>query len=88
MMTSGCCAVAAVVVRCLAVRGRATTNAKAARATLDQAIEAMGGAKLLAAEASLSRHEQGHARGAGQAKSPVTNEWTVQGPDQLKWTTE
>jgi hypothetical protein len=66
--------------------GAADEDAKAARATLDRAIKAMGGPKLLAARA-LSGSSRGTIFVLGN-KSPVTNEWTVQGLDQLKWVTE
>lgn len=65
---------------------RADEDAKAARATLERAIKAMGGPKLLAARA-LSGSSRGSVFVLGN-KSPVTNEWTVQGLDQLKWVTE
>src|SRR5262245_8408145 len=65
---------------------RADEDAKSARATLDRAIAAMGGPKLLAARA-LSGSSRGSIFVLGN-KSPVTNEWTVQGLDQLKWVTE
>jgi hypothetical protein len=61
-------------------------DAKAARETLERAIKAMGGPKLLAARA-LSGTSRGTVFVLGN-KSPVTNEWTVQGLDQLKWVTE
>src|SRR5262245_15457032 len=64
----------------------ADEDAKAARATLDRAIAAMGGPKVLAARA-LSGTSRGTIFVLGN-KSPVTNEWTVQGLDQLKWVTE
>src|SRR5687767_4496320 len=65
---------------------RAADDAKAARATLDRAIKAMGGEKLLAAKA-LSGTSRGTAEVVG-IKATVTNEWTVQGLDQFKWVTE
>ena len=66
--------------------GRGEEAAKAARATLERGITALGGPKLLAARA-LSGTSRGSVFVLGN-KSPVTNEWTVQGLDQLKWVTE
>jgi hypothetical protein len=71
---------------CLAGPLRAADDAKAARETLGRAIKAMGGEKLLAATA-LSGTSRGTIEVLGN-KSPVTNEWTVQGIDQLKWVSE
>ncbi|MFO0844744.1 MAG: hypothetical protein U0797_20500 [Gemmataceae bacterium] len=64
----------------------AADDSKAARGTLDRAIEAMGGRKLLAKKA-LSGTSRGSVELLG-IKSTVTNEWTVQGLDQLKWVTD
>src|SRR5262245_15806598 len=60
---------------------------KEARAVVDRAVEALGGRKLLAAEASLSGKSKGHVVLKGN-KSAVTNEWLVQGTDQLKWSSQ
>lgn len=61
-------------------------EAKSARETLLRAIKAAGGEKLLAAKAL-----QGKSRGTllllGN-KSPVNNEFFVQGLDQVKWSSE
>jgi hypothetical protein len=65
---------------------RAADDAKAARETLDRAVKAMGGEKLLAKKA-LSGTSRGTVEVLGM-KNPVTNEWTVQGLDQLKWVSE
>lgn len=71
---------------CLVGPARAADDAKAARETLDRAVKAMGGPKLLAKKA-LSGTSRGTVEVLGN-KSPVTNEWTVQGLDQLKWISE
>jgi hypothetical protein len=61
-------------------------DTKAAQATLDRAITAMGGAKVLAPRA-LSGTSRGTIEVLGM-KNPVTNEWTVQGLDQVRWSSE
>jgi hypothetical protein len=70
---------------CLVGSARAADDAKAARETLDRAVKAMGGSKLLAKKA-LSGTSRGTVEVLGN-KSAVSNEWTVQGLDQLKWAT-
>lgn len=60
---------------------------KETRAVVDGAIEALGGQKLLSAEISLSGKSKGHVVLNGN-KSPVSNDWLVQGTDRLKWTSE
>jgi hypothetical protein len=66
--------------------GRADEG-KDARALLDRAIKAMGGEKVLAAEGSLAGKSKGNVV-VNNVKMPASNEWTVQGTDRLKWTTE
>ncbi len=66
--------------------GLAEEDARSARAILDRAIEAMGGAKALSKPA-LSGSSRGTLEAVGN-RSNVTNEWTVQGLDQLKWSSE
>jgi hypothetical protein len=57
-----------------------------ARKTLDRGIAALGGAKRLA-DRALSGTSRGTAHVTGM-KLTVSNEWTVQGFDQLKWASE
>src|SRR5438045_2095097 len=64
-----------------------TEEEKAARATLDRAIAAMGGTKRLSSPHALAGTSKGtlHANGRRVA---VRNEWTVQGLDRLRWSSE
>jgi hypothetical protein len=71
----------------LVAPGSRANDARAARALLDRAIDAMGGAKALAGARALSGKSKGTFRAAGKATA-VANEWTVQGLDRLKWNTE
>lgn len=73
-----------LVVLCLP--GVLLADEKAARAILDRAIEALGGKKALAPRA-LSGTSRGTIT-VNETKSPITNTWTVQGLDQLKWSSE
>ena len=57
---------------------------RTAWAILDRAIRAMGGAKTLSGQRALTGTSQGKAR-INEMDFAVTNEWTVQGIDQLKW---
>src|SRR5262249_3373748 len=80
-----------VGVLCVSLIGAASRAApeeqKEARAILARAIKAVGGEKVLAAEGSLSGKSRGSIYLNG-AKTPVGNEWTVQGLDRLKWSSE
>lgn len=69
-----------------AAAARGDDDAKAARAVVDRAIRAAGGAKPLA-KPSLRGKSKGTITLAGKS-SAVANEWTVQGTDQLKWSTD
>jgi hypothetical protein len=62
-------------------------DSKEAKTTLDSAIVALGGEKVLKAEGSLSGKSKGHVV-LNNVKSSVSNEWIVQGTDRVKWTTE
>jgi hypothetical protein len=72
-----------VLLASVLVRG---DEAKTARATLDRAIKAMGGAALLGKHPALAGKSQGKMT-VNTKTSPVTNEWLVQGLDQVTWTT-
>jgi hypothetical protein len=75
-----------LAVTCLAQADQ-VDDQKNARAILDRAIQASGGEKLLAAEGSLSGKSSGSIYPNG-VKLAVNNEWTVQGLDRLRWSTE
>lgn len=85
-MTTRLSVVAVVMVCCVPVLGRGDEDAKAARAALDRGIKALGGAKLLA-DRALTGTSRGTIFVLGM-KSTVTNEWTVQGLDQIKWVSD
>src|SRR3954471_22295757 len=66
---------------------RAGDEARAARAVLETALKALGGADKLAEQPAPT----GQSRGTllvNDAKVAVTNGWSAQGLDQLKWSTE
>lgn len=75
------------LVAVLALTGVAQAeDAKEARAVVERAVKAMGGAKRLGMPA-LSGTGKGKVFILGKDQ-PVTNEWTVQGLDQVKWAME
>jgi hypothetical protein len=72
-----------LVVNCSASADEATAAGK----LLDQAIEALGGAKVLKAGPVLSGTSKGTSHLGGK-KHATTNEWIVAGLDRMKWNTE
>ncbi len=65
----------------------AADTEKEARALLDRAIAALGGEKLLAKPHALTGTGKGKVTLLGGTQN-VTNRWTVQGPDRMRWETE
>ena len=62
----------------------AADETKAARQIVDRAITAVGGAKRLASQQSLSGTSRGTIQ-LGDAQHNIENSWTVQGLDKLHW---
>ena len=62
-------------------------DAKSARQIVERALDASGGAKLLASQQSLSGTSRGSIALDG-ATHTVENTWTVEGLDKLKWTAD
>ena len=62
-------------------------EAKSARQIVDRAVAAAGGAKLLAAQQSLSGTSRGTIH-LGEARHTIENTWTVEGLDKLKWVSD
>src|SRR5262245_32706668 len=77
----------AVVCMSVGAPALADDEAKEAKAVLGRALKALGGEKALKKHPALTGKSTGTVVLMGK-KSPATNEWTVQGLDQLKWTTE
>ena len=75
-----------MMILCLLVLVPSADDGKAARALLDRAIAAMGGEKLLSAPHAVT----GKSRGTliGDARTAVSNTFTVQGLDRLLWDSE
>lgn len=76
-----------VVLVCLLAPVGAEDDAAAARALVEKGITALGGAKVLAAEGSLTGSSQGTIYVLNQ-KAPLRNEWVVQGLDRFKWSSD
>ena len=62
-------------------------DAKTARPIVDRAVNAVGGAKLLDSQLSLSGTSRGTIHLA-DAQHSVENNWTVQGLDKLEWASD
>jgi hypothetical protein len=69
-----------------ALAGSAEEN-KVARQLLDRAIDALGGLELLQKEKAITGTSEGTVHINNKANK-VRNEWSVQGLDQLKWSSE
>src|SRR3954468_22593074 len=81
------CLIALLCAPLLWSAARADDEARAARAVLETALKARGGADKLAKQPART----GQSRATllvNDGKVAVTNEWSAQGLHQLKWSTE
>lgn len=68
-------------------RSQGDEDAKAAKATLERAITALGGAKALDKHPAWTGKSKGEIA-FNEQTSPASNEWTVQGLESARWATE